>query len=121
MRKNATISIYVPVLSKNSEGTVIKTWGYKQNPVLAPLATFRADVQPHNLNEAEIELWDLCDRKANTKELFGPRIPSIAINNRAAVVEDTDPTGATIYYDIFAANAWAYYSDSLLVPVQGEA
>jgi hypothetical protein len=118
MRKNATVSIYVPVLTPNSEGTIIKTWGYKQNPAIAPAATFRADVQPHNLNEAEIELWELGDRKENTKELFGPRVPSVAITSRAAVTEDAD--GVTRYYDIFAANGWSHYTEALLVPVQGE-
>lgn len=118
MRKNATVAIYAPVFTTNSEGSRIKNWGYKQNPVVAPVETFRADIQPHNLSEAEIELWDLCDRKANTKLMLCPRSVNVAINNRAAVTDDAD--GQTIYYDIFSANAWSHYTEALLVPVQGE-
>lgn len=119
MRKNATVSIYIPAIAQNNEGTAIKTWGYKQTPAVPPAATFRANVQPHMFREVEIELWELCNRQADTKEMFiSGYTPSIASNNRAQVVSDYD--GATRFYDILAANQYPHHAECLLVPVQGE-
>jgi hypothetical protein len=119
MRKNATVSVYIPVMAPNTEGTMLKTWGYKQSPATAPATTFRADVQPHLFREVEIELWELCNRQADTKELFvSGSIPSIANGNRAAVTSDYD--GVLRLYDILAANQYPHHAECLLVPVQGE-
>ena len=119
MAKNATISIYIPTLAANAEGTPIKTWGYKQNPAGAPAATVRGDVQPKQLREAEIQLWGLSNRSVDTKELIiHGRVPALAVGNRAAVVEDVD--GVTRFYDILGVNQWRHHGECTLVPVQGE-
>jgi hypothetical protein len=119
MRKNATVSVYAPTLTPGPEGNPVKTWGYKQTPAIAGLATFRADVQPHLFRELDRELWELCNRQADTKEMFtSGYVPSIANGNRAAVVTDYD--GVTRHYDILAANQYPHHSECLLVPLQGE-
>lgn len=119
MAKNATVSIYIPTNAANSEGTPIKTWGYKQTPAGSPAATFRGDVQPKQLREAEIQLWGLSNRSVDTKELIiHGRVPSLSIGNRAAVTEDGE--GVTRYYDILGVNPWRHHSECTLVPVQGE-
>jgi hypothetical protein len=118
MRKNATVSIYVPIVGKNSEGSTAKAWGYKQSPVVAPIETFRADVQPYRLKEAELELWGLSNRISDTKRMFAPNSPNIFMGNRAAVISDFD--GVTRYYDIMGSNQWGHHAEPVLVPVQGE-
>ena len=119
MRKNATVSVYVPTLAPNSEGTIVKTWGYKQTPPLAPAASFQADIQPHLLKESDVMLWGLSNRIADTKELYvAGFIPALANNNRAAVTTFQD--GITRYYDILGVNSWRNHGECTLVPVQGE-
>jgi len=119
MRKNCTVSVYVPVMAPNSEGTPMKTWGYKQTPALAPAAIFQADIQPRLLKEVEIEAWGLSNRVADTKELFTAGfIPTLANNNRAVVTTFQD--GLTRVYDILGVNSWPHHGECTLVPVQGE-
>jgi len=119
MRSNATVSVYAPVLAPNSEGTMVKTWGYKQTPAIAPEATFKADIQPWLLKEVEIELWGLTNKIADTKALYvAGFIPALVNNSRVAVTTYQD--GITRYYDILGVNSWQRHCECTLVPVQGE-
>jgi hypothetical protein len=117
--KNATASIYVPIISYNSEGDPIKTWGYQASPVVAPSETLRLDVQPKKLSETELLAWGISDRNANAKLVFFSRSVYIAINNRMNVVSDF-PGEATAYYEIKGVNRWANHGEAVIVPVQGE-
>ena len=120
MIENATASIYIPVIGKNSEGTVTKTWGYKALPTpIDPAVTMRIDVQPNALSQAELLQWGLSNRSADVKKVFFEYETRMAINNRLAVVTDYDG-GSTIYYEIKGVNQWPFHGEAILVPVQGE-
>lgn len=118
MLDNATVSRYVPVLSKNDEGTTIRTWGYKVTPVVDPIEVFRADVQPANLTQSQLEQWGISNAVADMKKMFYDYSNSGALNTRVKVVSDDD--GTTKYYDVKGVNPWPSHGEELLVPVQGE-
>jgi hypothetical protein len=118
MFENATVSVYVPAMGKNAEGTVTKTWGYKQTIPVAPAETFRADVQPASLTRAMIELWGLSDKEAQAKTMFYRFAQFVQENHRAKVVSDID--GSTHYYEIKGSNPWPIHGEAILIPVQGE-
>jgi hypothetical protein len=117
MMDNATVSVYVPILSINAEGTEIRAWGYKQTPVVDPAETFRADVQPSSLTQAQLEQWGISDAAANMKKLFADLSLYLALNTRVKVTTDED---GTAYYDVKVVNPWPSHVEALLVPVQGE-
>ena len=120
MIQNATVKIYIPVISKNPEGTTTKTWGYKVTPTpLPPVEIIRADVQPNSLNEAQLLQWGLSNRVADTKKVFFRKSPNTQQNNRA-VVEMDNNKGVYEYYEIKARNGWNIHGESIFVPVQGE-
>ena len=116
MMTNAVVSIYVPVLTRNTEGEVVKSWGYKQTTAIAPAVVIDADVQPYKLSETELQLWGISDRNAQAKIMFCDYDINIGPINRAKVVDDF----GTEYYDIKTLNAWATHCEAILVPVQGE-
>jgi hypothetical protein len=106
-------------MTKNSEGTKIKLFGYQQSPVVAPIESFRADVQPYRLTEANLEQWGLSNKDADAKKMFYDEISvNIKINNRVSVVSDFD--NSLIYYDIKGTNPWPTHMEAILIPVQGE-
>lgn len=121
MLQNATISIYVPYMKKNTEGTPVKVFGYQQTPIVAPNETYRADVQPFSLSQVQAEQWGLSNKAADVKKLIfdGAITLKTIVNNRAKVVSDFDES--TVYYDIRALNIWPIHNTAILVPVQGEA
>jgi hypothetical protein len=118
MIENATVSIYAPIKAPNDEGTLIDTWGYKQAPVIAPVETFRADVQPHVLSVVEQQVYGITNQSADTKIMFADYSANADIPNRAQVVSDMD--GKTKYYNVRAINVWQIHAEYLLVPVVGE-
>ncbi len=118
MIENATVAIYAPVsASANSEGEIVKDWGYKHTPSLVAVSTFDADVQPRRLTEVELQLWGLSDLNAQAKTMIFDDDANVVAGNRAAV---TDENGTTTYYDIRAVNQWQTHSVAILLPVQGE-
>jgi hypothetical protein len=120
MIENATIKIYVPVITKNSEGTVTKTWGYKTTPEpLAPIETLRADVQPARLSEADIQAYGLTNRSSDAKKIFFAVAPYVNINNRIFVASDF-PGEIGCYYEVKGSNHWAIHGEAIVVPVIGE-
>jgi hypothetical protein len=114
---NATAKIYPPISAKNSEGTIVKTWGYKTG--IDPAETLRVDVQPNSLNEAQLMQWGLSNRVADTKKVFFRHSKFIQQNNRAVVTMDNNP-GVFEYYEIKARNGWNIHGESIFVPVMGE-
>ncbi len=120
MIKNATIKVYVPVKAKNSEATVINTWGYKQVPALPPSETIRGDSQPKTLTEAQLVLFGIDSSKANTKVLYIGKTQFIRIGTRVHIAHDRTPADDG-YYDVKGANLWPNHGEIIVLPVQGEA
>ena len=111
---NATVYISDLKTIKNSEGTKIKTYDFEN-----PLESFRCDVQPNILTQAQIELYGIDAKKANTKKCFinledGNNMVS---DNRAKVVYDN---GMVEYYNIQPVNVWRFHKEFLLIPVENE-
>lgn len=120
MYQNATLSVYVPTNTYNSEGDPIKTWGYKVTPTpVAPAEIIRCDVQPKKLSEAECLAWGISDRNANAKLVFFSRSGYIALTTRVKVVSDF-PGEGTDYYEVKGVNRWPRHGEAVIVPVQGE-
>jgi len=120
MYQNATMSVYVPVITPNGEGDPIKTWGYKKTPTPdAPSESIRCDVQPKRLSESELLAWGISDRNANAKLVFFSRSGYIALTTRVKVVSDF-PGEGTEYYEVKGVNRWPRHGEAVIVPVQGE-
>ena len=100
--------------NKRNRGTKIKTYDFDN-----PLESFRCDVQPNILTSAQIELYGLNAKKANTKKCFINLENGnyMAIGNRAKVVYDD---GTVEIYDIQPVNVWRFHKEFLLIPVENE-
>lgn len=111
---NATLYISSLTITKNSEGTKIKTFDFDN-----PLETFRADVQPNTLTQAQIDLYGLNSKTANTKKCFINMDNGnfMKIGNRAKVVYDDE---SVEYYNIQPVNKWRFHKEFLLIPVENE-
>jgi len=111
---NATIYISDLKTTKNSEGTKIKTYDFDK-----PLESFRCDVQPNTLTSAQIELYGLNAKTANTKKCFTDMKSGnyMTIGNRAKVVYDDETVE---YYNIQPVTFWRFHKEFLLVPVENE-
>jgi len=118
MIENATVSIYVPIQTTNDEGTIRNTWGYKQIPMVAPIESFRADVQSKVLSQVEQQAYGISNQAADVKIMFADYSVNADIPNRAKVESDMD--GKTKYYTVRAMNIWQIHAEYLLVPVVGE-
>lgn len=118
MIENATVYIFAPIVSKNSEGSIGKSWGYLLPDPTDPVATFRADVQPAALSKNEMLAWGLSNANADVKKMFGILDSSVVPPNRIVVVSDFDDDVAV--YTIFGKNRWPGHMEALLVPVVGE-
>ena len=112
--KNATLTIAALTTTKNKEGTKIKKFDFENS-----LETFRADVQPNVLTTAQIELYGLDSKRANTKKCFCEMNKGIymTIDNRVKVEFDD---GATEIYTIQPVNLWRFHKEFLLIPVENE-
>jgi hypothetical protein len=118
MYKNALVKIYVPIMAKNSEGTLVKTWGYKTGA--DPIETQVCDVQPARLTESQVQLYGISDREANTKKCFFVNSPNFTINNRA-FIHSFFKGQKDGYFEIRGDNPWGNHGECLFVPIIGEA
>lgn len=111
---NATIYVSSLTVAKNSEGTKIKKFDFEN-----PLETFKADVQPHVLTSAQMEVYGINSKTANTKKCFINLEDGkfMTLGNRAKVVFD-DTT--VEYYNIQPLNVWRFHKEFLLIPVENE-
>lgn len=109
---NCTVYVAEKRTVKNSEGTKINTYDFEN-----PLETFRADVQPNNLTQYQIELYGINSKTADTKKLFFDHSEHLQPGNRVKVVEDD---GDERIYDFHVTNKWRFHKEVLLVPVENE-
>ena len=111
---NATVYISDLKTIKNAEGTKIKTYDFEN-----PLESFRCDVQPNVLTSAQIELYGINSKTANTKKCFINLEDGkfMTLGNRAKVVFD-DTT--VEYFNIQPLNVWRFHKEFLLIPVENE-
>ena len=111
---NSVIYISDLKVTKNSEGTKIKTYDFENY-----LETFKADVQPNVLTSAQIELYGLDSKTANTKKCFCDVSNGeyMKPGNRAKVLYSN---GDVEYYDIQPVNFWRFHKEFLLIPVEHE-
>lgn len=111
---NSTIYVSELKTTKNSEGTKIKTYDFEN-----PLESFQADVQPNVLTSAQIELYGINAKTANTKKCFCDisKGEFMTLGNRAKVVYSDDKAE---YYNIQPVNVWRFHKEFLLIPVENE-
>lgn len=109
---NATLKVASLTVTKNAEGTKIKTYDF-----INPLDTFRADVQPNILTKEQIDLYGINARTAETKKCFFDGSSYMTKDNRVQVTFDDGETGV---YNICPVNKWRVHSEVLLIPVENE-
>lgn len=111
---NATIYVSALTVTKNDEGTKIKTYDFDN-----PLESFRCDVQPNVLTSAQIELYGINSKTANTKKCFINLEDGkyMTLGNRAKVVYDNN---SVEIYNIQPINVWRFHKEFLLIPVENE-
>lgn len=111
---NATIYVSDLKTTKNSEGTKIKKYDFEN-----PLESFRVDVQPNTLTSAQIELYGINAKTANTKKCFVDLESGkfMSLGNRAKVIYDD---GSVEYYNIQPVTVWRFHKEFLLIPVENE-
>lgn len=111
---NATIYVSDLKTIKNQEGTKIKTYDFDN-----PLESFRCDVQPNVLTSAQIELYGINSKTANTKKCFINLEDGkyMTLGNRAKVVYDNN---SVEIYNIQPINVWRFHKEFLLIPVENE-
>lgn len=108
---NATLYVAQQTITKNSEGTKIKSFDFTN-----PLETFRADVQPNSLSQYQIELYGINSKTSDTKKCFFDfNSQHMILGNRVKVVEDD---GTEKIYSIQPINKWRIHSEVLLIPVE---
>lgn len=112
---NATIYVSDLKTTKNQEGTKIKTYDFDN-----PLESFRVDVQPNTLTSAQIELYGISAKTANTKKCFVDieNANNMVLGNRAKVIYDDD--NVVEYYNIQPVTSWRFHKEFLLIPVENE-
>ena len=111
---NATIYVSDLKTIKNSEGTKIKKYDFEN-----PLESFRVDVQPNTLTSAQIELYGIKAKTANTKKCFVDLESGkfMSLGNRAKVIYDD---WSVEYYNIQPVTIWRFHKEFLLIPVENE-
>ena len=111
---NAIIYVSALTSTKNSEGTIIKKYDFEN-----PLENFPADVQPNILTRAQIDLYGINEKTANTKKCFCNKTDGLYMKsgNRAKVVYDDEDVE---YYNIQPVNNWRFHKEFLLIPVENE-
>ena len=111
---NATVYVSDLKTTKNAEGTKIKTYDFEN-----PLESFRCDVQPNVLTSAQIELYGINSKTANTKKCFINLEDGkfMTLGNRAKVVYDNN---SVEIYNIQPINVWRFHKEFLLIPVENE-
>lgn len=135
MIQNATLAIFSPLVTKNSEGTTVKFWAYKGlfggvwddeetwDDTLrfgdGPSSSSRCDVQAGLFTQAQLEAWGISTKQSDIKKAFLENLSDLVILNRVSVLSDFDAT--LKYYEIRAVNRWPIHAEAILVPIQGEA
>lgn len=111
---NTTIYVATLTTTRNIEGTKIKAYDFDN-----PLESFEADVQPNTLTSAQLELYGLSEKTANTKKCFIDieNGQYMTIGNRAKVVYSD---GSVEIYRIQPVNSWRLHKEFLLIPVENE-
>ena len=111
---NATIYVSSLTSTKNSEGTKIKTFDFEN-----PLESFKADIQPNVLTQAQMDLYGINSKTANTKKCFCNLKDGnfMTLGNRAKVEYENE---AVEYYNIQPINVWRFHKEFLLIPVENE-
>ena len=111
---NATLYVSALTTVKNAEGTKIKTFDFENS-----LESFRVDVQPNTLTSAQIELYGINAKTANTKKCFVDLESGkfMSLGNRAKVIYDD---GSVEYYNIQPITVWRFHKEFLLIPVENE-
>lgn len=111
---NATVYVSDLKAEKNSEGTIIKKYDFEN-----PLESFRCDVQQNNLTSAQIELYGINAKNANTKKCFIDLETGnfMTLGNRVKVNFDN---GVTEYYSVQPVAVWRFHKEFLLIPVENE-
>lgn len=111
---NAMVYVAELAVTKNAEGTNIKAFDFEN-----PVESFRADIQPNALTTAQIQLYGLNSKTANTKKCFTDLENGsfMKIGNRAKVEYDD---GTVETYGIQPINSWRYHKEFLLIPVENE-
>lgn len=111
---NAFIYVSELKVTQNSEGTKIKAFDFEN-----PVESFRADVQPNTLTTAQIELYGIKEKTANTKKCFiNYEDGQFMIAGNRVKVEYDD--GRIEYYNIQPVNSWRFHKEFLLIPVENE-
>lgn len=111
---NSTIKVSELTTVTNSEGTRIKKYDFEN-----PVESFRADVQPNTLTQAQIQLYGIDSKTALTKKCFtnfsdGEKMVA---GNRVKVEFDD---GKSEYYNVQPVNIWRFHKEFLLIPVENE-
>lgn len=111
---NATIKVSELTTTTNDEGTRIKKYDFEN-----AVESFRADVQPNTLTQAQIQLYGIDSKTALTKKCFtnfsdGEKM---IVGNRVKVEFDS---GSAEYYNIQPVNIWRFHKEFLLIPVENE-
>lgn len=111
---NATVYVSALTVTTNAEGTKIKTYDFENS-----LEYFQSDVQPNVLTRAQIELYGINSKTANTKKCFCDISNGkfMTLGNRAKVIYKD---GTVEYYDIQPVNVWRFHKEFLLIPVENE-
>ncbi len=111
--RNVQVEIFVPVSVKATSGQIIRHYGYSEPiPVAANKIITASSVQPRTLSPAEIALWGIGDRIANSKTMFFDPEPLVTIGNRVRVDSDK-------IYDVMSSNLWERHQEAVLLPIQG--
>ena len=111
---NAKVFVSSLTTIKNKEGTKVKAYDFDN-----PLEVFDADVQPNVLTHAQIELYGLNAKTADTKKCFINLENGnfMKIGNRAKVMYYD---GTAEIYDVQPVNVWRMHKEFLLIPVENE-
>lgn len=126
----STVEIYVPIMGKTSDGIPKKIWGYTgfnkgywddtltwNDSALwldGPNETITADVQPAQLNQAQLASYGFNTLPSDTKKIYWLDFSNnLAIGNRVRV--DFDKV-----FDIKGTNVWDTHTEVIASPVIGE-
>lgn len=112
---NAMIYVASLTVTKNAEGTKIKKFDFEN-----PLESFPSDVQPNVLTRAQIELYGIDAKTANTKKCFCDigNGNYMTPGNRVKVIYNRG--GKAEFYNVQPTNDWNFHKEFLLIPVENE-
>lgn len=103
---NKTVIVPTKTTTKNSDGVVICGYDYLTNPV-----TFRADVQPLALTEAQVQIYGIDVKRAKNKKIFYEE-NCLSIGNRCKIDDDE--------YLCKEVNEWRNHFEAMLIYCENE-